>query len=89
MNAALRAITKVAASRNVRVLGVDRGYEGLVDGQFRQLTRTIAGGLAPIGELQDEGSKGGTMLGTARSPRFQDAVRRPSTTGCWPDASGW
>ncbi|MDH5421567.1 MAG: 6-phosphofructokinase, partial [Acidimicrobiia bacterium] len=70
MNAAIRAVVKVASARNVRVLGVERGYDGLIEGRFRQLTRTVSWGLAPIGALQSEGNKGGTMLGSARSSRF-------------------
>lgn len=70
MNAAIRAVAKVASARNVRVLGIERGYDGLIDGRFRQLTRAVSWGMAPIGALQSEGNKGGTMLGTARSSRF-------------------
>lgn len=76
MNAAVRAVVKVAAGRGVRVLGVERGYDGLIDGRVRNLTRSVAGGLAPIGELQDLGNSGGTMLGTARSARFMDSAGR-------------
>lgn len=76
MNAALRAVVKVAAGRGVRVLGVERGYDGLIDGRVRNLTRSVAGGFAPIGELQDLGNSGGTMLGTARSVRFTDPAGR-------------
>lgn len=76
MNAALRAVVKVAAGRGVRVLGVERGYDGLIDGHVRNLTRTVKGGLAPVGELQDLGNSGGTMLGTARSARFLEITGR-------------
>ena len=72
MNAAIRAVVKVSAARNVRVLGIERGYDGLIDGRFRQLTRAVGGGLAPIGELQSDGNKGGTTLGSARCPRFME-----------------
>lgn len=71
MNAALRAVVKVAAGKGVRVLGVERGFDGLIDAHTRQLTRVVAGRLAPIGELQDLGNSGGTLLGSARSPRFE------------------
>ncbi len=76
MNAAIRAVVKVAASRGVRVIGVERGYEGLIDGHVRQLTRAVAGALAPIGELQAAGGMGGTLLGSARSYRFMEPEGR-------------
>ena len=70
MNAAIRSVVKVAATRNVRVLGIERGYDGMIDGRFRQLTRSLRQGLAPIGDVQTDGNTGGTMLGTARCERF-------------------
>ncbi len=80
MNAAIRAVVKVASARNVRVLGVERGYDGLIEGRFRQLTRAVSWGLAPIGALQSEGNKGGTMLGTARSVRFMSPEGREAAS---------
>ncbi len=71
MNAALRAIVKVAAGRGVEVLGVLEGYEGLIDGRFRDLTRDVGGELAPIHAVEVEGCTGGTLLGSARSARFR------------------
>ncbi len=76
MNAAVRAVVKVAAARDVRVLGIERGYDGLIAGHVRNLTRSVTGGLAPVGELQDLGNSGGTMLGTARSARFMEVTGR-------------
>ena len=87
MNAALRAIAKVAASRGVQVLGIERGFDGLIDGRFRKLSRTVSGGMAPVTELQAEGNAGGTLLGTARSERFrtvegrEEAARRLLSIG--------
>lgn len=72
MNAAIRAITKVAASRGVTVWGVEMGYDGLIDGAFRPLTRQRgkSGLLSPTGEVEAMGSTGGTVLGSSRSSRF-------------------
>ncbi len=72
MNAAIRAVTKVAASRGVAVWGVEMGYDGLIDGKFRPLTRQSqkSKSLAPVGEVEAMGSLGGTVLGSSRCPRF-------------------
>lgn len=74
MNAALRAMTKVAAARGVRVVGVVDGYDGLIDGHTRELTvpaPNTAGGLAVAPDLDLHGNDGGTILGSARSARFR------------------
>lgn len=76
MNAAIRAAALVAISRGVEVYGVERGYRGLVDGDFRQLNPDDV-----VSILRD----GGTLLGTSRCPelieravrdRARDAMRR-------------
>ncbi len=51
MNAALRTIAKVAAVHGVEVIGFEDGYDGLIDGRTRPLTRKTAGGLATTPEL--------------------------------------
>ena len=76
MNAALRSIVKVAAGRDVEVVGVVDGYEGLIDGRFRELTRSVGDGLAPVHAVEVEGCMGGTLLGSARSSRFRDVDGR-------------
>jgi len=75
MNAAIRAVTKVAASRGTPVWGVEMGYDGLIDGELRPLTRQIArngqsGSMTPTAEVEAMGSLGGTALGSSRSARF-------------------
>ena len=37
MNAAVRAVTRTALGRGLRVLGVQRAYEGMAAGQVREL----------------------------------------------------
>jgi 6-phosphofructokinase 1 len=77
MNAAIRAITKVAASHGVPTWGVEQGYDGLIDGTFRPLIRSNkAGDPAPLHEVESEGGKGGTILGSSRSKRFFDRTAR-------------
>ncbi len=76
MNAALRAIAKVAAARGARVLGALEGYEGLIDGRFRELTRIVEGRPVPDPELDAIGGTGGTLIGSARSARFREPSGR-------------
>ena len=63
MNAAIRAVVRKAISNNAKVLGIVNGYEGLVNGEFRQLNARDVGGI-----LQ----RGGTILHTRRSERFRE-----------------
>lgn len=67
LNACIRAVTRTALHHGCEVIGVQRGYEGLIDGDFVELTsRSVAGILR----------RGGTILGTARSERFMTAEGR-------------
>ena len=67
MNAAIRAGTLVALGKGARVLGVERGYRGLLEGRFRE--------LAPQ-DVHDILREGGTMLGSARCPEFMEIEAR-------------
>ena len=79
MNAAIRAITKVAASHGVPTWGVANGFDGLIDGAFRPLTRrNRLGDPAPIPEVESEGGEGGTIMGSSRSKRFLDKAAQVS-----------
>ena len=61
MNAAVRAVARTTFARRWEVVGVEAGYQGLVEGRFQQLDSRSVGGI-----LQ----RGGTVLGTARSTEF-------------------
>ena len=67
MNAAIRAVTRSALDLDMTVCGVRQGWQGLVDGQFRQLSARDVGGIIQVG---------GTFLGTARSTEFRDESGR-------------
>ena len=67
MNAAIRAAALVAISRGAEVYGVQRGYRGLVDGEFRQLMPDDV-----VSVLRD----GGTLLGTSRCPELVERAVR-------------
>lgn len=77
MNAAIQAVVKVAASRGVEAIGILDGFDGLVDSQFRPLTKRIDDGtLLPDSDLDTMARLGGTFLGSARSPRFHHSEHR-------------
>lgn len=61
MNAAIRAVVRRAIKDEIKVVGVLRGYEGLVNGDFIPM---VSKSVANIIQL------GGTILKTARSERF-------------------
>lgn len=73
MNACVRAVAKVGASRGYQVIGVRDGYEGLMDGRFQALTQ---GDGSTDPELDFYGGMGGTLLGSARSKRFREPEGR-------------
>ncbi len=62
MNAAVRAVTRTAISRGIKVYGVMRGYNGLINGDIIELTERSVSNI-----LQ----RGGTCLYTARCPEFR------------------
>ena len=64
MNPFIRAVVRTAAANNIRVLGIEAGYEGLIHGKFREMGIRDVGGI-----LQ----RGGTILQTARSQEFREA----------------
>ncbi len=62
MNAAVRAVTRAAINNNMEVYGIMRGYEGMINGEFKKLESRDVSGII---------QKGGTILKTARSARFR------------------
>ena len=81
MNAAVWAIIKLAAARDISVVGVEAGYDGLIDGDFVDLTRDLDdGGLAPETGLDWLAGTGGTFLGSSRCPRFMEPEGRADAT---------
>jgi 6-phosphofructokinase 1 len=67
MNAAIRAVTRSALDHDMTVYGVRQGWQGLVDGHFRQLSARDVGGIIQVG---------GTFLGSARSAEFREPSGR-------------
>jgi 6-phosphofructokinase 1 len=81
MNAAIRAATLIAAQRGIEVLGIERGYEGLMERRWRPLTRASEGGLAPTHEVDVCGHLGGSILGSARCKAFYEPAGRARAAG--------
>ena len=63
MNAAIRAVTRIAHSRKLQVIGFRRGWDGLLTNSFMRLTPRAVGGIVQLG---------GTMLHTLRCPKFEE-----------------
>ena len=61
VNAALRAVVRTASSYQVEVVGILRGYDGLIDNRLQPLDRRSVSGII---------NQGGTILKSARSERF-------------------
>lgn len=62
MNATIRAITRVAYSKGLKVVGFERGWEGVINSMSRELNPRNVGGILHMG---------GTILHTSRSPEFR------------------
>lgn len=67
MNAALVAVVKTASAAGWSVLGVEDGYDGLMDGRFQRLNPMM---------VDDYGREGGTFLRSARSEKFRTVEGR-------------
>ncbi|BCI61045.1 6-phosphofructokinase [Solibaculum mannosilyticum] len=61
MNAAIRAVVRAGIFKGFRVLGVRRGYNGLIKGDLVEMNLRSVSGII---------HRGGTVLYTARSPEF-------------------
>lgn len=62
MNAVIRSVVRTANARGVKVLGIKRGFEGLLNGEFEELTSKS------VTEIM---TRGGTILLTARSEEMR------------------
>lgn len=61
MNACIRAEVRTAMTNNVGILGIRRGYAGLIEGDMLALDRKSIANII---------HRGGTMLETSRCPEF-------------------
>lgn len=61
MNACIRAVVRTSIANNLEVVGIRRGYQGMIEGDFVDLPSHAVANII---------QRGGTMLKTARSQDF-------------------
>ncbi|MBS7646212.1 6-phosphofructokinase [Candidatus Bathyarchaeota archaeon] len=73
MNAAIRSIVRTAIFHGLKVVGVERGYAGLIKGKIRSLDARSVSGIINLG---------GTMLKTARCEKIktEEGIRKAADT---------
>lgn len=73
MNAAIRAVVRTAISKDMEVMGIYRGYNGLINGDVKPLS---------VRSVSDVIQHGGTMLYTARCKefRFEEGLQKAKKT---------
>ncbi len=64
MNAAIRAVVRSGCENGMKVMGIRRGYKGLVDGDMFEMN---------LRSVSDIIHRGGTMLYSARCPEFAES----------------
>jgi 6-phosphofructokinase 1 len=67
MNACLRAAVRVSIARGIELVGIRRGFAGLIDGDLQTLDRKLVANII---------HRGGTILETARCPEFKTTEGR-------------
>lgn len=67
MNAAIRAVVRTAIYHGLKVMGIHRGYNGLIKGEIENMD------ISSVGEIIH---RGGTILHTARSDEFKTSEGR-------------
>jgi 6-phosphofructokinase 1 len=67
MNAAIRSVVRTCAYHGIECVGVYRGYQGMIEGDFKDM------GARSVNNIVN---KGGTILKTARSKEFMSAEGR-------------
>ena len=71
MNAAIRSVVRTCAFHQIECVGIYRGYEGMIDGDFKALDARSVNHII---------NKGGTFLKSARSDRFRTKEGRKKLT---------
>jgi len=62
MNAAIRSVVRTCAYHNIECLGIYRGYQGMIEGDFKEMGPRSVNNIV---------NKGGTILKSARSAEFR------------------
>lgn len=69
MNAAIRSVVRTCAYHNIGCVGIYRGYQGMIEGDFKEMDARSVNNII---------NKGGTILKSARSEEFRTAEGRQS-----------
>ncbi|MBQ9404672.1 MAG: 6-phosphofructokinase, partial [Synergistaceae bacterium] len=72
MNAAVRAVARTAMYYGIECIGIRRGWQGLINGDFVILTSDMVRHIL---------GRGGTVLYTARSDEFMTEAGRAKAVG--------
>jgi 6-phosphofructokinase 1 len=72
MNAAIRAVVRAALHHDLEVVGIRKGYKGMIEGDFISLVSKDVSNII---------QRGGTILGTARSEEFRTEDGRRKAYG--------
>ncbi len=67
MNACIRAVVRTALNEGIEVVGIRRGYQGMIDGDFWEMTPHSVSGIIQLG---------GTILRSARCEDFRTTAGR-------------
>jgi 6-phosphofructokinase 1 len=67
MNAAIRSVVRTCAYHNIECIGIYRGYQGLIEGDFKEMGPRSVNNIV---------NKGGTILKSARSKEFMTVEGR-------------
>lgn len=67
MNAAIRAVVRTALYHGIRIIGIKRGYAGMIEGDFEEMRP---------GSVSDIMQEGGTFLLSARCEEFRTPAGR-------------
>jgi len=72
MNACIRAVVKYGLQLGYRIVGIEDGYLGMIEGRFVELDYSNVNNIIQLG---------GTILGTARSEEFRTEEGRKKAIG--------
>src|SRR6476661_1157627 len=61
MNAAIRSVVRTCAYHSIECIGIYRGYQGMIEGDFKEMGPRSVNNIV---------NKGGTILKSARSKEF-------------------
>jgi 6-phosphofructokinase 1 len=67
MNAAIRSVVRTCAYHNIECIGIYRGYQGMIEGDFKEMGPRSVNNII---------NKGGTILKSARSKEFMSTEGR-------------